>query len=50
MFGRVLEYPDPDAQRRLEALVGIDSIKAGLIREAKTLLDTSVLERWSTEH
>lgn len=50
LFGRVLEYPDPEAQRRLEALVGIDAIKTGVIREAKTLLDPSVLERWSTEH
>jgi AAA+ superfamily predicted ATPase len=50
LFGRVLQYPDPDAQRRLDALVGIDTIKAGLIREAKTLLDPSVLERWSEEH
>ncbi len=50
LFGRVLEYPDPDAQRRLEALVGIDAIKASVIREAKTLLDPSALERWSTEH
>jgi AAA+ superfamily predicted ATPase len=50
LFGRVLQYPDPEAQGRLEALVGIDTIKTGLIREAKTLLDPSVLERWSNEH
>src|SRR4051812_19836473 len=50
LFGRVLEYPDPDAQRRLEQLVGIDAIKTGLIRGATTLLDPSVLEQWSVEH
>ncbi len=50
LFGRVLEYPDNEAQRRLEALVGIDAIKTGVIREAETLLDPSVLERWSTDH
>lgn len=50
LFGRVLNYPDPDAQRRLGELVGIDTIKASLIRGAKTLLDPSVLERWSREH
>jgi hypothetical protein len=50
LFGRVLEYPDRDAQRRLDALVGIDVVKAGVIKEAKTLLDPSVLERWSPEH
>lgn len=45
LFGRVLEYPDPDAQRRLDGLVGIDANKAALIREARTLLDPSALER-----
>ena len=50
LFGRVLEYPDPDAKKRLEGLVGIDSIKSSVIRETKTLLDPSVLERWSHEH
>ena len=50
LFDRVLHYPDPDAQRRLAGLVGIDRIRADLIREAKTLLDPSVLERWSTTH
>lgn len=47
LFGRVLNYPDPDARRRLAGLVGIDDIKKRLIKEARTLLDPSVLERWS---
>lgn len=50
LFGRALTYPDPDAQRRLASLVGIDTIKSGLIRQATTLLDPSVLERWSQQH
>jgi AAA+ superfamily predicted ATPase len=50
LFGRVLEYPDPEAQQRLAELVGIDAVKSGLIREAKTLLDPTVLERWSRKH
>ncbi|MEX0985438.1 MAG: AAA family ATPase [Actinomycetota bacterium] len=50
LFDQVLEYPDPDAQRRLEALIGIDAVKTRLIREAKILLDPSVLEGWSREH
>lgn len=50
LFEQALEYPDPEAQRRLDELVGIDTIKTGLIREAKTLLDPSALERWSNEH
>lgn len=50
LFDRVLNYPDLSAQRRLTNLIGIDDIKRELIREARTLLDPSVLERWSTEH
>lgn len=50
LFDQVLHYPDPDAQRRLAALVGIDAIKARIIREAKILLDPAVLESWSDEH
>lgn len=50
LFDRVLNYPDPSAQRRFTGLVGIDDIKKGLIREAKTLLDPSMLQRWSMEH
>jgi SpoVK/Ycf46/Vps4 family AAA+-type ATPase len=50
LFGPALTYPDPDAQRRLSGLVGIDNIKTRLIREATTLLDPSELERWSQQH
>lgn len=50
LFDRVFHYPDPDAGRRLAGLVGIDGIRADRIREAKTLLDPTVLERWSTKH
>lgn len=50
LFDRLLQYPDPDAERRLTGLVGIDEIRADLIRETKTLLDPSVLERWSGQH
>ena len=49
-FDRVVEYPDPEARRRLEALVGIDQIKTDLIRQAQTLLDSTVLEGWSTKY
>lgn len=50
LFDRVLLYPDPDTRRRLAGLVGIDGIRADLVREAKTLLDPSILGRWSTTH
>ena len=50
LFEQVLEYPDPLAQERLEALVGIDEIKGRVITEARLLLDDQILERWSTKH
>jgi AAA+ superfamily predicted ATPase len=50
LFGQVLEYPDPEAQRRLHAMVGVDAVKVRLIRDARTLLDPSLLEQWSREH
>lgn len=50
LFGQVLQYPDPDAQERFEALVGIDDIKRRVIAEATLLIDPSGLERWSQKH
>ena len=50
LFGPVLEYPDPDAQRRFDGLVGIDAMKADIVREAQLLLDASVLTEWSQRH
>lgn len=50
LFGHILEYPDSAAQRLLEGLVGIDMVKSDLIRQAKTLLDPSVLDCWSKSH
>jgi hypothetical protein len=50
LFEQVLEYPDPLAQERFEALVGIDEIKRRVITEATLLLDDQILERWSAKH
>lgn len=50
LFGQVVDFPDPDAQRRLEALVGIDDIKGRLIAEASLLLEPSALVNWSIRH
>lgn len=47
LFESVVEYPDAGAQRRYEALVGLDDIKARLTKEAQLLLDPTSLERWS---
>lgn len=50
LFGQVVELPDPYAQERFAALVGIDDIKDRLVMEAAVLLDPGVIERWSAKH
>lgn len=50
LFGQVVELPDPYAQERFAALVGIDHIKDRLVMEATVLLDPQVVERWSKKH
>lgn len=50
LFGQVVDFPDPDAQRRLSALVGIDDIKGRLVAEASLLLDPAKLAKWSERH
>ena len=50
LFGNILEYPDPEAQRRFAALVGIDDIKRRLMHEASVLINPAILEQWSVKH
>jgi len=50
LFGQVVNFPDPDARRRIDALVGIDEIKGRLVAEASLLLDPSALTKWSEHH
>lgn len=50
LFAQVLQFPDPDAQDRFAALVGIDDVKARLIAEASLLIDSDAVERWSKQH
>jgi AAA+ superfamily predicted ATPase len=50
LFGQVADFPDPDARRRLDALIGIDDIKGQLIAEASLLLDPSALTKWGERH
>ena len=50
LFSEVLEFPDPDAQRRYAALVGVDEVKDRLVREAELLLDRQLVETWSKKH
>lgn len=50
LFGQVAEFPDPYAQERFAALIGIDDIKARLVMEARVLLDSEAVQRWSKKH
>src|SRR2546430_14486617 len=50
LFSEVLEFPDPDAQRRYAALVGVDDVKTRLVNEAILLLDHELVSRWSKKH
>lgn len=50
LFATVLEYPDPVAQERLEALVGLDAVRARLVTEATLLIDPSAVGKWSAKH
>jgi SpoVK/Ycf46/Vps4 family AAA+-type ATPase len=47
LFGQVVQYPDPDAQDRLDALVGVDDIVGQLALEAELLADPARLVDWS---
>lgn len=50
LFGQVVELPDPYAQERFGALVGIDDVKDRLVMEATVLLDPGMIERWGKNH
>jgi AAA+ superfamily predicted ATPase len=50
LFATVLEYPDPVAQERLEALVGLDDVRARLVTEATLLIDPSAVGKWSAKY
>jgi SpoVK/Ycf46/Vps4 family AAA+-type ATPase len=50
VFEASLNYPDPDAQRRFAALVGIDDLKQRLEKSLRLILDPHAIERWSEQH
>jgi AAA+ superfamily predicted ATPase len=50
LFEEPLEFPDPAAERRYQALVGLDTVKARLEKEAAILLKPELLEKWSKDH
>ncbi len=47
LFEEDLDLPDPTAQHRYAALVGLDRIKDRLMKEAELILQPKLLENWS---
>ncbi len=50
LFSEVLNFPDPDAQQRFVALVGVEEVKQRLVSEALMLLDHQLVSTWSKRH
>ena len=50
LFAQQLEYPDPDAKQRLDALVGVDNVRDRLVAEAQLLIDPEAVMTWSQKH
>jgi AAA+ superfamily predicted ATPase len=50
LFEEVREFPDPQAAASLERLVGLDEIRARLLKEAHVLLHPGPLNDWSKRH
>jgi SpoVK/Ycf46/Vps4 family AAA+-type ATPase len=50
LFDRVEKFPDPSAGDRYDRLVGLDGVKARLLKEARLLLDPKLLSDWSRKH
>lgn len=50
LFGAVDEFPNPYAQERYGALVGLDDLKARIVAEAQVLIDPGGLVEWSKRH
>lgn len=50
VFQEITTLPDPNARRRLAALVGIDEVKDRLTKETHLLLEPAALEDWSKKH
>jgi hypothetical protein len=48
LFARTEEFPNPGAQARLAALVGLDETRNRLVADAVVLLDPTFINDWST--
>jgi AAA+ superfamily predicted ATPase len=50
LFETALAFPDPDARRRLDRLVGLDDHKRRLSQQLSTLIDPTSVELWAKKH
>lgn len=50
LFSEVFDFPDPYAEQRYAALVGVDDVKERLVSEAILLLDHGAVSNWSNQH
>lgn len=50
IFESVIEFPDPQAKKRYDRLVGLDEVKDRLSKEARILLNYQLLDDWSKNH
>lgn len=50
LFDEIFELPDPDRKRQFDDLVGLDELKARLLKEARLLLNSELLADWSQKH
>ncbi|MBI2422374.1 MAG: AAA family ATPase [Candidatus Hydrogenedentes bacterium] len=48
IFQDVVEFPNSDYRRRYESLIGLEDIKAQLLKEAAFLVNPNLLKDWST--
>lgn len=49
LFGRTEEFPNPVAQARLAALVGLDETRDRLVADAVVLMDPTFISNWSAK-
>ena len=50
LFDEVRDLPDEDAARQFAQLIGLDHLKAVLVKQARLLLMPKLLEEWSRKH
>ena len=50
LFDEIRELPDEEAARQFRRLIGLDHLKAVLLKQARLLLMPELLEKWSRQH